>query len=267
VNFTRDKVNVAVVLLPRMSNFTDFNELAAEPDVGLRYAASPLDLTGADVVVLPGSKSTVADLDYLRQAGFTPLIAAHVAAGAELVGICGGYQMLGREIADPLGVEAGGHRQGFGFLDVVTELTSKKITKQVEAIPLHFEMQLNEKNLVHGYEIHMGLTQRGRVASCFRIVRGHGSIDKDAPGYDDGAISEGQRVWGTYIHGVFDNPGFRRSWLNRVRKRKGLAPLSEKTSENVSHRLSLAIDRWADHLAGHVNFEPIAAALRLPLST
>lgn len=263
IEFTKDKVNVAVVLLPRMSNFTDFNVLAAEPDVAVCYAASPSDLTGADVVVLPGSKNTVADLHYLEQAGFGPIIAACVDAGAELVGVCGGYQMLGREIADPFGVEAGGHRQALGFLDVVTELTTQKTTQQVEAMPLYSEKELNESDIVRGYEIHMGRTQRGRVSPCFRILQRNGRSGKDLPSHEEGAISEDHRVWGTYIHGVFDGPGFRRSWLNRVRRRKGLAPLPFEVSFGVSKHLAAAIDRWADHLEQHLKLEPIFTTLKL----
>ena len=120
--FASQTVNVAVTLLPRMSNFTDFNTLAAEPDVACRYAAAPSDLAGADVVILPGSKNTIADLEYLRRTGFTEALTKHVTHGGELVGICGGYQMLGNKISDPYGVERGGETLGLGFLDVATVL-------------------------------------------------------------------------------------------------------------------------------------------------
>jgi adenosylcobyric acid synthase len=251
--FSRDKVNVAVVTLPRMSNFTDFNAPAAESDVILRYATSPWHLLGADIVIVPGSKNTIADLIYLEQEGFVPAIKAHVEAGGELVGICGGYQMLGREITDPFNVEGGGQKQCLGFLDVITELAPQKRTEQVEAKPIH--SAVNATDIVQGYEIHMGQTRRGRVAPCFRVQQ------KSAG--EDGAISEDHLVWGTYIHGVFDSPRFRRSWLNQVRKRKGLPVLPSEVSEGVSRNLSGAIDRWADHLEQYLNLRPVFEALKM----
>ncbi|MGZ9159211.1 MAG: cobyric acid synthase, partial [Nitrospira sp.] len=120
VHFSADRINIAVLLVPHMSNFTDFNALAEESDVRLRYAASPKEATGADVILLPGTKTTLADLGYLREKGFEALIHHHVERGGELVGICGGYQMLGRQIADPEGVEGGGSGQGFGLLHLTT---------------------------------------------------------------------------------------------------------------------------------------------------
>ena len=260
--FTRDKVNVAVVLLPHMSNFTDFNSLAAEADVTLRYVKSPLEIAGVDVVVLPGSKSTMADLNYLHEAGFGPALQMQVMDGGELVGICGGYQMLGREISDPHGIEGSGKTDGLGFLDVITELTPEKRTVQVEAQPLLPGTPID--CTVQGYEIHMGQTKRRKVAACFRILS-HAGREKAEP-MDDGAISDDHRIWGTYIHGLFDNPAFRRHWLNQIRQRKGLATLPVAVSENVNQRLSSAMDKWADHLERHLNLPLLFDRLKLPCS-
>lgn len=257
--FTSKTVNIAVTLFPRMSNFTDFNVLAAESDVALRYVASPLDLAGADVVILPGSKNTIADLDHLRQSGFFEALEEYVRQGGELVGICGGYQMLGREISDPHGVEAAGRREGLDFLDVATELFPQKRTVQVEAFPLHLEA--GPKCAVAGYEIHMGLTRRGRALPSFRMLRCIGPEGEEAT--EDGAASEDGRVWGTYIHGVFDRPAFRRLWLNRVRQRKGMPLLETAVSEKVTARLVSALDRWADHLKKHLDVPRIFAVLGL----
>jgi adenosylcobyric acid synthase len=258
--FTNDKVNVAVVLVPHMSNFTDFNSLAAESDVALCYVKSPPEIAGADVIVLPGSKSTLADLGYLYQAGFGPALQVHATGGGELVGICGGYQMLGREISDPHEIEGGGKTDGLGFLDVVTELMREKRTVQVEAQPLLADTPAD--CAVQGYEIHMGRTRRGKVAPCFRILA-HGESDTAEP-KDDGAISYDCRTWGTYIHGVFDNPAFRRHWLNQIRRRKGLPPLLTAVSENVNQRLSSAMDKWADHLERYLSLPLIFEGLKLP---
>jgi adenosylcobyric acid synthase len=259
--FTAQTVNVAVALLPRMSNFTDFNALAAEPDVALRYVASPSDLAGADVVVLPGSKNTITDLEHLRRAGFQAALHRHVQRGGELVGICGGYQMLGREISDPHGVEAGGSVQGLEFLDVATELQPHKKLEQVEALPLQLEAEPGDR--VYGYEIHMGLTRRGSALPCFRILRRVGRGGWQSEEAEDGAFREDRLIWGTYIHGVFDQPGFRRLWLNRLRRRKGLTPLETAVSDAVTARLSTALDRWADHLQQHLDVTPVFSAVGL----
>jgi len=264
-HFTRDKVNLAVVLLPHMSNFTDFNRLAAEADVILRYAKTPAELGGADAVIIPGSKSTVADLDYLDQAGFRAACAVHLSGGGELLGICGGYQMLGREILDPHGVESGGTKLGFGFLHVATELTAAKTTTRIEAQPI--ESEADQSAIVRGYEIHMGRTDRAQLAPRFRILRRREDATADANEDMDGAITDDGLTWGTYIHGVFDEPGFRRHWLNQLRRRKGLEPLAATVSEDVNLRLTGAIDRWADHLERHVDLKPIFSALELRRET
>src|SRR5580765_3847805 len=158
IQFKPDLTNVAVVLLPRMSNFTDFNALAAEKDVALRFADLPDDLQGADLVILPGSKNTLEDLDYLVTLAFPDVLESHVGRKGELVGICAGYQMLGREISDPKGLERGGTSKGLGFLDVMTELDAPKICRQVRATSLLHGME--QQAQVSGYEIHMGRTSR-----------------------------------------------------------------------------------------------------------
>lgn len=253
VQFKPDLTNVAVVLLPRMSNFTDFNTLTAERDVALRFAASPEDLLGADVVILPGSKNTLEDLDYLVASGFPAAVESHVQRGGELVGICGGYQMLGREIADPKGLERGGRSNGLGFIDVTTELDVPKICRQVRAVSLLGGVEQHVP--VCGYEIHMGRTSRGAVNPCFRI---EASGTREGPVMrEEGAASANGRVWGTSIHGLFDQAEFRRGWLNRARARKGLAPLSLHASQLVATQLSDELDRWADHLEACVNMDAI----------
>jgi len=255
VQFKPDLINVVVVLLPRMSNFTDFHALAAEKDVALRFAESPDDLQGADLVILPGSKNTLEDLDYLVNAGFPDMLEAHVGRKGELVGICAGYQMLGREISDPKGLERGGTSIGLGFLDVMTELDAPKICRQVRATSLLHGME--QQPQVSGYEIHMGRTSRETGKPCFHVDSSEiwGSHAKG----DEGAASESGLVWGTSIHGLFDQAGFRRGWLNRARSRKGLPPVSLHASELVSTQLRAELDRWADHIEKHVNMDAIYA--------
>ncbi|MCA9499745.1 MAG: cobyric acid synthase, partial [Nitrospira sp.] len=261
--FETDTVNIAVVLLPHMSNFTDFNQLAAEPDVALRYVALPQELDGADTIVLPGSKTTIADLEHLRKVGFEEVLMRQVQRGGEIVGVCGGFQMLGKEITDPQHVETGGSSKGLGFLEVETELLADKTTVQVRAGSLLESWGL--ECLVEGYEIHMGATRGIKsIPSCFRIhpVSGEGSSESQEFRVD-GAMSLDGRIWGTYIHGVFDQPEFRRHWLNRIRIRKGLASLDLTISEEVSQRMSKALDRWADHLEAHLDVKLIFSALGL----
>jgi adenosylcobyric acid synthase len=256
VQFKPDFTNVAVVLLPRMSNFTDFNSLAAEKDVALRFAALPEDLRGADVVILPGSKNTLEDFDYFVTAGFPAAVESHVQRGGELIGICGGYQMLGQEIADPKGLERGGASRGLGFLDVKTELDAPKICRQVHAMSLLHDVE--HQAPVRGYEIHMGRTSRGTANPCFHIETSESG--EGAEMGDEGAVSENGRVWGTSIHGLFDQAGFRRGWLNRLRGRKGLPPISLRESKLVTTQLRDELDRWADHLERYVNIEAIYPA-------
>jgi adenosylcobyric acid synthase len=253
VQFQRNLINIAVVLFPRMSNFTDFNALIAEKDVALRFAASPDDVRGADVVICPGTKNTLEDLDYLVNSGFPAAVASHVQSGGELVGICGGYQMLGREVSDPKGLERGGTSQGLGFLDVVTELDAPKICRQVRATSLLDRVEQHAP--VHGYEIHMGRTSRGAVNPCFHIEASEAWAGQ-AVG-DEGAASENGHVWGTSIHGLFDQAEFRRGWLNRARNRKGLSSISTLESEFVSTQLFAELDRWADHLEQYVSMDEI----------
>lgn len=263
-SFSSDRVNIAVILLPRMSNFTDFTHLAAEEDVILRYAGSPTELEGADAVMIPGSKNTIADLEYLRASGFGQALKGHVLRGVELIGICGGYQILGKEISDPYKIEAGGAVSGLGFLDVTTQLTSVKITEQVRAIASH--VSDTEEEHVTGYYIHMGRTMRWSGPPCFRVVR-HEAVERipvecaGAVNVDEGACQADGSVWGTYIHGVFDQPGFRRAWLNRLRRRKSLEPLPKRNSESVNEQLALELDRWADHVQAHLELGAILASL------
>ncbi|UCE63356.1 MAG: cobyric acid synthase [Nitrospirota bacterium] len=265
--FAADKINIAIILLPHMSNFTDFNQIQAESDVALRYVTNPHELHGADVVVLPGSKTTIEDLEYLKREGFREGIVNHVRRGGELVGICGGFQMLGREVTDPYGVETGGKGKGLELLNVTTTLVADKKTVQVYAHPL--QPGIPSDCVVEGYEIHMGVTQGEDTRPCFRAIPHMENLTFNLPsqkqtegdGQFDGAMSEDGLVWGTYIHGVFDQPLFRRQWLNRIRQRKGLSLVEMEVSKAVSAKVAGALDRWADHVKEHVNVDKLFSVL------
>ena len=264
-SFASKRVNIAVILLPHMSNFTDFNILAPETDVELKYVTSPSALAEADIVIIPGSKNTLADLSYLKEKGYVPALDNHLHSRRELIGICGGYQMLGRTISDPCEVEQGGMSGGLGYLNTETELTQAKRTTQVEA-----SMEgvfARGQILVSGYHIHMGVTRLVDELPCFRVHR-H-SIPGDEVRLSiatseeefDGAVRKDGLVWGTYIHGVFDEPGFRRAWLNRARVRKGFPPLDIHASKSVTSRLQGELDRWADHLSHNLNLSCLTRSL------
>lgn len=258
--FSDSTVNIAVVLLPRMSNFTDFNALAAEPDVALRYADRPEQFAKADVVIIPGSKNTIGDMRYIREHGVAALITMHANNGGELVGLCGGYQMLGRSVEDQFGAEAGGSVRGLGLLNVSTQLGRTKITKLVEAVPLHFDFQSPTR--VKGYQIHMGVTARADERPCFQLCADQSAAGiSDMSELADGAINASGLIWGTYIHGVFDEPDFRAAWLNRIRARKGLPLVSAEVARNNSAMLRRQVDRWADHLGQHLDMQPLWRAL------
>lgn len=257
LTFQEDRVNVAVILLPRMSNFSDFTQLAEEEDVVLKYAERPQDVIGADVVVIPGSKNTIEDLIYLRRAGFEPVLRKLVKNERELVGICGGFQMLGRSIADPYGVESGGWHEGLALLDATTTLLINKVTRLVDAQPLNRE--IDSGVIVRGYRIHMGETIRGADRPAFRVLqRGCEHLDNDESVLE-GAMSSDGLIWGSYIHGLFDQPGYRRQWLNSIRRRKGLSEIAPAQSEALMRRMEQELDRWANHLLRHVDLERMNA--------
>jgi adenosylcobyric acid synthase len=266
IEFTGDHVNIAVVLLPHMSNVTDFKPLIHEPDVKLRYVSSPQQLVGADVVMIPGSKNTQADLSYVREKRFVPMFDAHMQGAGELIGICGGYQMLGRRIDDPYGVEGGGTTAGLGYLKVDTHLLPHKLTTRVEAHPMGWSD--GDCVMIRGYQIHMGSTSRLDERPCFRLLpqpgRGIEILQNDRKADDDydGAVRHDGLVWGTYIHGLFDQPGFRRIWLNRVRMRKGLSPLPIQASNDVTSQLAGELDRWAGHIKAHLDLTLLLNSLQ-----
>ncbi|HVA47085.1 MAG TPA: cobyric acid synthase [Pirellulales bacterium] len=205
-NEKRQSLRIDVIRHPRIANFNDFDALGD----AIRYVSEPpADLP--DAIILPGTKSTIADLRHLRERGFEPWLRAAREANVEIVGICGGFQMLGRSVLDPGHAESNEERtEGLGFLDCSTIFQPVKETARVEGV--HVE----SGTAVEGYEIHLGCTQGNPgPRPLFHISRRHGI---PAEGYDGVASADG-RVWGTYLHGVFDNDGFRQWWLERLAAR------------------------------------------------
>jgi adenosylcobyric acid synthase len=209
-------VTVAVIRLPRMSNFTDFDPLTHTPGVRIRYADTPEGMTGVDMTVIPGTKNTIEDLLWLKEEGFQRAIRDYVGRGGVVFGVCGGFQMLGKSVEDPWGVESDMRRlAGLGLLDASTVLKKEKLTCQVkaEAAPLG-----KGAFRATGYEIHMGETISGERP--FATITERNGEAADAP---DGAVSADMRVFGTYIHGIFDNDALRGAFISWLRERKGLA--------------------------------------------
>ncbi|NPV52685.1 MAG: cobyric acid synthase [Firmicutes bacterium] len=240
-------IEIAVIYLPHISNFTDFDLLETEPETEVHYIRRGESLGRPDAVIIPGTKNTIDDLAYLRETGRAGEIVALSKAGVPVVGICGGYQMLGRELRDPLGLESRRDSiEGLDLLDVVTELQPDKMTHQAEALIEvdHGPFAGLAGRKVKGYEIHMGISRPGpKARPLLRIVSRSG---RDVS-VSDGAIRGDGLVFGTYLHGIFDNDSFRRRFINWLRERKGLQPLlgpidsSESEHERAYERLALTV--------------------------
>lgn len=200
-------LDVAVVRLPRVANFTDFHVLADEDGVQLRYVASAGEFGEPHVVILPGTKNTLSDLRWLRENGLAEAVTAAYRRGAFVVGVCGGFQMLGQTVRDPQGLDgAGGDAPGLGLLPVDTDFLPEKTVMRVRGRTVHDGVPLQ------GYEIHLGRTVR-RAGRAFAL------LEADEGGlYEDGACDTSGRMFGTYLHGLFDSPHFRRRFLNCVRE-------------------------------------------------
>ncbi len=265
-NSARD-LDIAVIRYPRVSNFTDFDILAAEPDVSLRYVQKLSQLGEPDVIILPGSKATIGDLQYLREQGLGEGIAKIMATQphARLVGICGGFQMLGEELHDPDAVESfrPRHEKGLGWLPVATTFIPGKTTVRVSGIALADYVSVADQSHgsipINGYEIHSGRTvaygdKTGETGPVFRIH------EEGEPERDEGCAAQGGRVIGTYLHGLFQNDLWRRGWLNSIRFDKGLPVLAPELS--AESRKIAAFDRLADHVSRHLDMERIYTMLR-----
>ncbi len=249
----QSEIEIVVLHLPHISNFTDLDALAAEPGVQVRYTREPAELKGADVVVIPGSKNTISDLLYLRETGLEQGIREYAAAGGMVIGICGGYQMLGLTINDPFMTD-GDMREadGMGLLPVTTVMQKEKQTVQVEARTL--ASALWDGNIeLRGYEIHMGRTKKKPgVLPAFQVRYADESRE-------DGAQSQDLRVWGTYLHGLFDSDAFRKSFLNGVRRHKGMAASPVSSYEQLKQD---GFEKLAATVRASIDMQKIHAILQ-----
>ena len=210
-------LKVVIAGLPRISNFTDFSPFGLEPDVDVVLCSDPEELVDADILIIPGTKATTSDLEFMKERGWEDQIASFIKRGGVVAGICGGFQMLGSTISDRLGSDGKpGEYSGFGLLPLSTEMVEKKALRQL-SVRVECELLSHEPMTINGYEIHMGRSRlQGPAKDIYSI--GH-------EGEEIFLFHKRFGILGTYIHGIFDNDDFRRTFLNLARKRKGLKPL------------------------------------------
>lgn len=252
-------VKIAVIQTPKISNFTDFDALSHEEDTALYYVKDVESLGEPDLIILPGSKNTTEDMLYLEKSGIAAAVKKHVAEGKPLIGICGGYQMLGEKICDPEHTESANDEvAGLGFFAMQTTFVKEKLTSQVKADCDSFSFlgqNISAKEL-KGYEIHMGHTQFADSALVhpFTRVERRGELAEAVE-----IATAGGQVFGTYMHGVFDNDAFRRSILNAIRQSKGLKPLAN--THNTMAEKQQAYEHLADVVEEALDMDKLYAIM------
>ena len=262
---THDRtIDIAVIRFPRISNFTDITPLGAHPLLGVRYVGRPEELGTPDLIILPGTKNTMDDLSWLRSVGLETLIIKHAAASGPVLGICGGYQMLGDLLTDPEGSESGkaGHEmRGLGLLPVTTVFGTDKIRRQVEA---QATCGAFAGARITGYEIHMGRTKVRPEAAAFaeRYEDGKQSGMLSALGASsgqDGCVSG--NVFGTYIHGLFDSGELTDRLARYLMSRKGMEQIDMRVESRASYK-ERQYARLADIVRHSLDMEAVYRALR-----
>ncbi|WP_459547222.1 cobyric acid synthase [Nocardia sp. X0981] len=243
-------LTVAAVRLPRISNSTDVEALACEPGVAVRWVSDAAALAGADLVVLPGSKATVDDLNWLRRTGIADALARRAASGLPILGICGGYQMLGRRIVDT--VESGaGEVAGLGLLDLDIEFGPRKVLRRTTAVGAP-GLAAGAGIAASGYEIHHGLV-RGSTETAWLHLTGWSEPTADrAEPAADGEGSVRGALWGTHLHGLLESDEFRRAWLTEVARAAGRTGFTVAADTRVAAVRAAQLDLLADLVAEHL---------------
>jgi adenosylcobyric acid synthase len=256
-------LRIAVIALPSFSNFTDFDSLRAEPSVSLLFCRTAEGLAQADVVILPGSKQTVDDLLWIKDSGLDIALQQYAHTGL-IVGICGGMQMLGTAISDPSGMEHNGSVAGLGLLPIRTIMQTEKVTRNAQgemAGEILFEQQITQTRLA-GYEIHIGYTNYDVGAKHFSSLA---CRDEPSNTSIDGCISSDTRIFGTYLHGIFDEDSFRHEFLNAARGFHRLSPprevnpwkqLREDSLNRLAHAVESALDMRAIFAWAGLTYDP-----------
>lgn len=232
---TSDKFTIAIPRLPRMANFDDFDPLIAEPNIDVQFIHSGETIpSNAEIVILPGTKSTIADLEYLKAEGWDAQLNAHLKKGGTVFGVCGGFQMLGKRIFDPNHIESGvSEMDGFGLLDIETIMEPEKVTQSTKAHSKFFDRDIN------GYEIHIGRTTGADCERPFSRIDNRG----------EGAINLDGSVFGTYLHGLFTEDGFRHAFLDHFG--------ATRSDLNYTEMVDTALDEIANELEQLVDFDAL----------
>ncbi|NEO56161.1 MAG: cobyric acid synthase CobQ [Okeania sp. SIO3B5] len=237
------EITIAIIKLPRISNFTDFDPLNSESSVKIKYIHPNDNLGYPDAVIIPGSKTTISDLLVLQKSGMATAIKNYQAAGGTIMGICGGFQMLGEVLIDAQGLEGQrGEYQGLGLLPLRTVIAPQKISRQRQVIANY---PLGNLPII-GYEIHQGRSKITKPDMVNPLFNDH----------DLGLINQNQSVWGNYLHGIFDNSPWRRSWLNLLRKKRGLEGLPTGVA-NYREQREMMLDSITDQVNRHLNLKSI----------
>jgi adenosylcobyric acid synthase len=241
------ETTIGIIKFPRIANFTDFDPLDGEPSVNLKYLTKPEQIHTCDAIILPGSKTTIADLNWLQQTGIATAIANYHDRNGVVMGICGGFQMLGATIADPTSIEGiAGEYPGLNLLPLQTTITATKTTKQRTTATKYPHQGIS----ISGYEIHQGQTEwHPETQNTSNYER---LFTDDTLGIVDRELT----IWGTYLHGIFDNGTWRRNWLNHIRTRKQLPPLTTKVLDYASQRDEI-FDKLADSIAEYLDLTPL----------
>jgi adenosylcobyric acid synthase len=240
-------VTIGVVRFPRIANFTDFDPLDAEPTVNLKYITTKDELTNCDAIILPGSKTTIADLQWLYQTGIAATIPTYLANGGIVMGICGGFQMLGTTIADPTGIEGiPGEYSGLNLLPLQTTISDLKTTRQRTTTTHYPHPDIS----ISGYEIHQGKTTWH--PDCAQIADYQQLFTDETLGI----VDPHHTIWGTYLHGIFDNGRWRRDWLNQIRLRRQLALITNEVPDYASQREEI-FDKLADSISEYLDLVPL----------
>jgi len=236
---------IKIIRLPRISNFTDFEPLEAESSVSVEYISPGEHLGNPDAVIIPGSKTTIADLITLEEKGMAQQLKQYAAQGGTILGICGGFQMLGAKINDPQGLEGEiKSYPGLNLLPITTTLTEKKIVRQRQTCSIYPQQCLP----IDGFEIHQGITE---------IIEEKQNSESFI--FEDnnlGMVNQSQTIWGCYLHGLFDNSCWRRSWLNLLRQKRGLESLPNGIA-NYQEQREKVLEAIADLVDTHLKLSSL----------
>lgn len=253
------EIDIAVLRLPGISNFTDFAALARAPGVGLRYVSEPAQLHAPDCIIVPGTRTTVRSLEWLRVTGLADAVQrlAREPNGPYILGVCGGCQILGRLIADPDGIESDvATAAGLGLLDFDTAFQARKTLSRVEGVAIAAGSLCHGAPVV-GYEVHHGTSRRrDGTQPWLRLERQSGSEE-----IEDGAVSANGRVCGSYVHGLFDDARFCRALVATLRHKKALPPLDDRAWISQRDFWARRYQRLGGWLAEHCDLKPVAAAI------